>query len=200
MPDVPSLVAPQDRAFEVSDALELQWNHAAHAERFHVQVATDPAFASPIVDEHELTSISYVLTDLRIGTMYYWRVRAYSPSGAGEWSQVRSFKPASQVAVPGVPTLVAPSPNAQNQPTEIFFEWDPIPGASTYHIQVSLEDDFLRRSADLDGVRGTGTQIRELVPTYVYFWRVRAVNPLGYSEWSSTRRLVVLDESDRAPI
>ena len=42
--------------------------------------------------------------------------------------------------------------------------------------------------------------VNELVDTYIYFWRVRAVNPEGPSPWSSTRILAIGDTKDWVPI
>jgi hypothetical protein len=192
-PDAPTLVAPADGSEDEADVLELQWNSAQEADRYHLQVAEDPSFQSLLVDEPGLSSVHYVLQDLEIGATYYWRLRSGNESGFGDWSPARRFIPAEAARLPAIPRLVSPATGVEDMPTDIYFEWAPIHGASTYHLQVSLEENFVRRSADLDGIRGDRVLIRELVPTYIYYWRVRSVNPLGVSGWSEVRVLEIED-------
>ena len=125
---------------------------------------------------------------------YFWRVRAQNDVGESEWSPVRRFSVSQEAIVPVHPGLVAPSNGALDMPTEVYFKWEEIPGASTYHLQVSLEANFIRRSADLSGIRGNVQQIKSLVPTYIYYWRVRAENPVGKSVWSPTWSIVIEDD------
>ncbi len=199
LPQVPTLVAPLNGSANEPDALELQWNTASDAEFYHLQVASDPSFAALVVDDEGVHTIQYVLRDLEVGSMYYWRIRSSNGSGYSDWSEIRQFKPGSTAIPPDAPRLVSPLTGIKDMPTDIYFEWQPVDGASTYHIQVSLEANFLRRSADLESIRGSRVLIRELVPTYIYWWRVRSVNPLGVSAWSEVRVLEIHDIADDLP-
>ncbi len=193
LPEIPTLVAPANGSANEADVLELQWNTATAAELYHLQVASDPSFGSLVVDDEGLNSTHFTVRDLEVGAMYYWRIRSSNGSGYSDWSETRQFKPAAEAQSPAIPQLVSPITGVEDMPTDIYFEWEHVPGASTYHIQVSLEENFLRRSADLEGVRGERVLIRELVPTYIYWWRVRSVNPLGVSAWSEVRVLEIHD-------
>ena len=193
LPEVPTMVSPQDGSENESDAVEIQWNSSASADAYQLQVSTDAGFSNTLVDESVLSSISYTLDGLQFGKTYYWHVRAKNEAGFSDWSPTWSFNPQQEAVLPDIPGLTIPSDGAINQPTTIVFKWQDSPGASTYHIQVSLESNFLRRVADLEGVRGTSQRVVQLIPTYIYFWRVRANNPLGYSSWSPTWKLVVED-------
>ncbi|MDZ4699018.1 MAG: fibronectin type III domain-containing protein [Rhodothermales bacterium] len=199
LPEVPTLVAPVNGSASEPDVLELQWNSATEAETYHLQVASDPSFSALIVDDEALNSIQYIVRDLEVGAIYYWRIRSSNGSGYSDWSETRQFKPASAALPPAIPQLISPLSGVGDMPSDIYFEWDDVAGASTYHIQVSLEENFLRRSADLDGIRGERVLIRELVPTYIYWWRVRSVNPLGVSAWSEVRVLEIHDLAQDLP-
>ncbi len=195
VPDTPTLIFPENGGFDQANFLELQWNASESVLVYDLNVSQTPDFSSLIVDEKDLTGHFYALHDLDIGKTYYWRIRAKNDFGAGEWSREWSFRANEEASIPIAPKLAFPSDNAQQQPTSIFFDWEDIDGATTYHIQVSLESNFIRRSADMESVRTSEQQIRGLIPTYIYFWRVRAKNPLGYSSWSPTWRLVVEDDA-----
>lgn len=194
-PDAPTLAYPANGDQDLGNAIELQWNLSSGAETYHLQVSADPGFSTLVANESGLTSSALAVYDLEIGRTYHWRVCGANLDGEGPWSEARSFKVAHVAVVPAFPDLVFPAPDAQNQPQSILFRWAASTGASTYHLQVSLESNFIRRSADLENVRTTFQRIDHLVPTYIYYWRVRAINAVGKSSWSPTRVLVIEDEA-----
>ncbi len=194
VPDSPALFSPINGDAEQANATELQWNSSANANFYQLQISKSASFAELIVDDQQVRSNSYPLKGLELGKDYFWRVRAVNDVGMGEWSQGWSFRPTREAEIPSIPKLAFPGVAAVDLPTQIDFSWDKVTDATAYHIQVSLEPNFRRRSADIEGVRETTARVRELVPTYTYFWRVRSQNPLGFSEWSQARRLVVEDD------
>ena len=194
-PDEPSLFAPVNGFNNAGTALELQWNTSPRGELYHLQLSDTPDFSSFVVNDDKINGNLYVLSELPIGEKHYWRVRALNLEGASEWSETWSFTPAKETIIPTIPRLAFPTDSTQNMPQSITFNWQAVDDATRYHLQVSLEENFIRRSADTEDVRGTSKRINGLVPTYIYFWRVRAVNPAGYGQWSPTWRLVVEDEA-----
>lgn len=194
VPEVPTLIRPANGSDDAANALELQWNSSENASYYHLEVSSDPAFTDLIVDDQRVQSDAYPVSDLEIGDTYYWRLRAVNENGAGDWTSEWNFTPSKEAEIPGIPKLSYPGEKAFDLPTQIEFRWDPVDGATSYHIQVSMERNFRRRSADIEGVRDTSAIVRELVPTYTYFWRVRSQNPLGFGTWSQYRLLVVEDD------
>ncbi|MEM8487962.1 MAG: fibronectin type III domain-containing protein [Bacteroidota bacterium] len=194
VPEVPRQIYPSNGADNEANATELQWNSAASAVFYQVQVSDRPGFADFVVNDERVVADSYQLSGLAVGELYFWRVRAGNDHGVGEWSETWQFATEKEAVIPPIPKLTLPADGELDQPTQINFIWDPVDGATTYHIQVSLEENFIRRSADVEGVRGNAALIRGLVPTYIYYWRVRSQNPLGFSSWSPTRHLVIEDD------
>ncbi len=195
VPDVPVLVAPDKGNDDEADTVELIWDAGLNAEHFGLQVSTRADFSDLVVDEPAVRGHSHILYDLPLGKTYYWRVRANNEVGSSGWTETWSFTSSVEAEIPPVPSLSLPADSTQNMPQTVYFSWSPSDGATRYHIQVSLEENFIRRSADIESVRGTSQRIHGLVPTYIYYWRVRAANPLGFSTWSPTRRLVIEDEA-----
>jgi len=93
-PAAPVLISPADGALNQDINVRLEWNGAADAASYHLQVADDPSFASPIVDYDSLSSTSYGLQELASNTTYYWRLSADNTCGTGVFSSVFSFKTA----------------------------------------------------------------------------------------------------------
>ena len=193
-PEVPRLVFPENGSNSETSATELQWNPSASASFYHVQVSGDAAINSLLIDDARVNSDSYPMRVLQVDKSYFWRVRAGNDIGFSQWTEAREFTTSKEGVIPPIPKLALPEDGSLDHPTQINFVWSPVDGATTYHIQVSLEENFIRRSADVTGVRGTSTLIRGLVPTYIYYWRVRSHNSLGFSSWSPTRFLVIEDD------
>ncbi len=193
-PDTPQQIFPSNGSANQANATELQWNSAASAVFYQVQVSDKPGFNNFVVDDQRVLADSYQLAGLDVGATYFWRVRAGNDMGVGEWSETWQFATEREAVIPPIPALSLPADGELDQPTQINFIWDTVEGATSYHIQVSLEENFIRRSADVEGVRGNAALIRGLVPTYIYYWRVRSQNPLGFSKWSATRHLVIEDD------
>ena len=194
-PDTPALVAPVNGLQSGGNALELQWNNSARADLYHVQLSENADFSTNVLDNDKINGHLYILSDLTIGKEYYWRVRALNQEGVSDWSDSWAFTPAKETAIPTIPRLAFPVDSTQNMPQTVNFNWQSVEGATRYHLQVSLEENFIRRSADTEEIRGTSMLINGLIPTYIYFWRVRAVNPAGYGEWSPVWRIVIEDEA-----
>jgi hypothetical protein len=97
-----------------------------------------------------------------------------------------SSTPPAPPPVPTAPALVAPS-NADTPPQPITFDWNDVPGAATYAIQIDDSSAFdapLVRDASVTGSMYATTGLS----TATHFWRVRGVNTAGTAgAWSAVR-------------
>ena len=92
MPPAPRPLAPAAGQPGVDPFATLSWEVQPSAVSYELQVAASADFSSRILDVRELTGTDYVLSEALDGsTTYYWRVRARSRCGAGDWSAPRSF-------------------------------------------------------------------------------------------------------------
>ena len=91
-----------------------------------------------------------------------------------------------------VPTLVAPADAATGQMPDALLDWNPVSGTIGLHyeIQVDTAASFsnpLQRETELSSINNT-----ELYFDTKYYWRVRAVDNNGTSEWSLVRSFNVV--------
>ena len=86
IPQQVSLLNPVNGAVNVSLAPDLDWNDAAQAAMYELNVATDPNYNNIILTDTMTESGYEVGSPLDTLTSYYWRVRAVNACGVGAWS------------------------------------------------------------------------------------------------------------------
>jgi hypothetical protein len=138
-PVAPTLLSPANGGTDVTNALML-WNSVATATHYRIQIAKSDDFASPAVDNASVANTFYEATNLEKFTQYFWRVRAISDVGAGDWSLTWSFTTGDIVSVERfgneIPTEFALGqnyPNPFNPTTRIQFA---LPQDATVRIEV----------------------------------------------------------------
>lgn len=92
-PTQPALRLPTDKATQQPLSMTLQWSTNATASLYDVQVSTNSGFTATHLRDSLISAniTSKQLLGLAQGTTYYWRVRSKNNTGAGAWSEVRSF-------------------------------------------------------------------------------------------------------------
>ena len=136
----------------------------------------------------------YSDTSLYRGMTRYYRVAAFNQAGTGPYSEVKSATTTGEPAeAPSAPTLLRFSEVGRNYVT---IAWDP-PAAdggapvSGYEYQVAAPcEDNPEQSCGfgLDSEKattGASVRITGLNADGDYYFRVRAVNPVGRGEWAS---------------
>ncbi|AXI99957.1 Por secretion system C-terminal sorting domain-containing protein [Cyclonatronum proteinivorum] len=193
-PPPPTLVSPTNGASNVPVNTTLSWNSSSGATSYQLQVATSSSFTSSslVVNQSNITSTSRNV-NLNQGTTYYWRVRATNNSGSSDWSATRTFTTICNT--PSLPVLVSPSNGATITVTNPTLSWNSSSGATHYELQVATNSSFSASSIVFNqGVSGTSRTIN-LEPDITYFWRVRAVNSCGVSNWSARSFTIQLPPS-----
>jgi hypothetical protein len=178
----PTLSSPPNGATDQATTVTLDWNISAGATSYQVQVSTDTSFTQIIVDTSGLTVDAYVVSGLANSTQYWWRVRATNAGGTSNWSTVWSFT--TTVAAPPPPVLVSPGNGSTNQPIPVILDWNASPGATSYQVQVSTDASFTQIIEDTSGLTVDVYVVSGLANNTQYWWRVRATNTGGTSNWS----------------
>lgn len=179
----PVPIEPQDGA-STATAVLLRWSEDREALHYRVQLAADRDF-SALVQESKVTVHPWVaIQDLQLDGQYFWRVRSESAGEVSGWSVTRSLVVDRSAHTPDAPRPMLPAFNARDQEQLVRIEWEPVPDAYAYHLVVTLDEAMLLYQADLENLQEPYFELDRLVFTYPYWWKVRALGPAGYSEWS----------------
>ncbi len=184
-PSIVELHLPEDEAVSVATEPELAWNAADRAETYHLQVADEPDFSDPLVDEEGISDTQYQPgLELDNETTYYWQVRAHNDNGFGNWSEAWSFT--TTIDAPGIVELDTPEDQSTGISVTPQLQWHESDRAAEYQLRIAGDSGFEDIITDISGITGISVTPDELQYNTTYYWKVRAHNTGGESEWSDT--------------
>jgi len=172
------------------------WNASPIAgSHYHFQLATDSSFDTIIVEESNLSSIEYTLTEiLENQSNYYWRVSIIDDIGTEwNWSESASF----QVDLGSV-TLLSPNDQINLNDRNPTFSWSDVTYAENYTFRLSKNQDMSSPVLNITGITGTEYTLgaeEALTDSEldVYYWNVTPVDKNGVSGNDSEIRKLNFD-------
>lgn len=174
-----SLTNPTDKLNNVSINPKFTWEKITNYKKYQFQLSKSEAFTEVIKDTILNDIAELDLKDIDGFTQYFWRVRVNESPKLGYWSPVFSFR-----SVINKPGLRFPDNHSINHLTSIQFLWFSREGAKYYFLQVARDKNFNDLIISIDSIQSTTYKIDGLEFDKEYFWRVRASNELGFSDWS----------------
>jgi hypothetical protein len=156
-----------------------------------------------VVDWTNVTSSTFGIASLQNNTQYQWRVNATNSAGTSDWSSTWTFTTASGITIPAVPTLVSPANNSTGAELSQMLDWNEVNGATSYDVQIGTSSSFSNVVFSVN-TQTSNAIAQNLQHMQTYYWRVRALNAAGNSEWSSiwnfmTSGITGIDEKDGVP-
>jgi hypothetical protein len=195
-PPAPALASPADGAGAQAATLVLKWHPSLRAATYHLQVSVSPTFAATVFDDATLKDTTKSVGPLKNDETFYWRVEAKNAAGVSLFSEIRSFSTKEGAA--GEPVLASPADNAANVASVVTLKWKPSANAATYRVQVSEKADFSALAKEDQAVPDTDFVADGLGNGKTYYWRVRAQNGAGNSDYSDARKFTVVVQSPDA--
>jgi len=183
IPLAPELLNPADDASDQLLDLELRWNSAEWAVYYELLVSTGSGFNDTVVYQDSITNTYYTISGLENNTQYYWKVRASNVAGISDWSEIRSFT--TIPVVPLAPELLNPADGASDQLLDLELRWNSAEWAVYYELLVSTGSGFNDTIINQDSITNTYYTISGLENNTQYYWRVKASNVAGSSDWST---------------
>jgi uncharacterized repeat protein (TIGR02543 family) len=189
-PSIPVLLSPRNKTLITDYTPVLDWSTVTLPggttfDHYQVQVATDAAFTNLARNDTNLTARNVSqytpAADLGANTKFYWRVRAVNTDhGTSAWSRGYYFRTAMTP-----PVLSTPADGAATLTRRPTFDWEDVPGATGYTLQVSRNNTFTQivHTGTVRTATSTYTPGVDLLANSLLFWRVKAngTNPSAYS-------------------
>jgi hypothetical protein len=188
----PTLQAPAAGAsFATGHVVIFRW-HTPFGLSSELQVATNPAFTSPVTDIDTDTAQAWGLSSLPSGKLY-WRVLGVDVFGSqGPPSTVRTLTVRPPSGPLPAPVLEAPANGATvTAGQQVAFFWATVTGAASYELQVATSSAFTAPLV-LDQKVDTNQVNTSTLPTGTLFWRARALDSNGKpGTWSTAFQLTI---------
>ena len=167
----PITKAPSDGDVLTGKTAGLSWLRVKEAAHYHVQVASDRTFQTPVDEDIKHDSEAYRTGRLEPGT-YYFRVRSVAEDGyEGAWSDAVGF-----TLTPPPPAPAVDAPAVEGKTTRLA--WRNLGEGITYHLQVSADAGFDRIMVDRKVGEPTAVIDTPAEPS-VYHVRISAIDQKG---------------------
>jgi hypothetical protein len=167
----PTLLGP-DNDVTFSLPPTFSWSSVEGARKYHLQVATEPTFASST----KLDDITTALTEYTSQKTYvasktlYWRVQAQDENDNGlTWSETRTFEIDLEQ-----PTLDPATPTLGDASLPVL-RWFPVPGAVSYSMRIHEPNDSTPNT--YTGFPSTAASFEKITGTGLFTWEIRADFP-----------------------
>ncbi len=160
----------------------LQWSGVQGATSYTVAVDGDADMIGAQTYTTKSTSL-VVPVPLTVGD-WYWQVTASKGTGLNSLpSDVQRF-----VIDPlAAPDITYPVDDVNQSLEDVVLDWTPVPGATTYDLQVSPDADFNNLSLDVTGIKSTRYSPATTLNNDQFWWRVRAVDAAGQeTPWTAS--------------
>jgi hypothetical protein len=191
LPGATSLISPANNAINQAAKIRLVCSKALRAAQYQWQISTDSTFSSFAVND-STSDTTNTVGPLAAGTKYYWRVRSIDLAGISGFTVTDSF---TVMVAPGVPVLASSFQRADS----IQLKWHPSNLASGYECQLSKSQSFSPLVISSDSTLDTTVTVTLSDTLSKYYWRVRAYNIGGASQFAAADSFTAIAQLSSAP-
>lgn len=199
LPGVIALVSPPDMETLDKKTVDFVWGKASKpATNYGFELALDEEFKEIVKKDETLKDVKTTVPDLKNNTTYYWRVRAKTTEGWGDYSLPYSFM--IVIYAPDV-TLVSPPDQSEVKELKVDLKWNKTsPSAERYKVQLCSDRFFFDTIAEDSTVTDTSKTFDKLEWDMTLYWRVAAFSDGIWGNFSDAYEFTVTKpEAPQAP-
>ena len=167
-------------------SLELKWGKVSGASGYQLQKKSGGSWKT----QKNTKSTNYTVSDLKSGTKYEFRVRAYKK--ISDIKYYSGWKTLTTATKPSTPSIKSPSTNKKHQ---IIAKWNAVSRCSGYQVQFSRKKNFssVIATKTVSGKNKTSYTGNNFTKGKTYYIRVRAYKSVDgtryYSSWSKVKSI-----------
>ncbi|MEA5141280.1 M12 family metallo-peptidase [Arcicella rigui] len=173
------------------------FNPVVFAESYQYEISQSADFTKILVsDTTSLPEIYY--NNFKKNNIYYIRVKAKNRLGDSPWSNIVTFNIPNNIL--NTPVLLTPKNNflSISRDKDISLSVEPVAEAKNYEISLSTypEADWYVNKTKVFPATQSIFSInanKDNLQSWIFSWKVRAVNDSTTSRWSEARRVNILD-------
>ncbi|MBU1895433.1 right-handed parallel beta-helix repeat-containing protein [Patescibacteria group bacterium] len=190
LPSAPVLSSSQSTV-NSGTSFTLSWTSITGATSYTLQKDINSSFLNGAsVSLSSPTAVSATEThSVNNATNYSYRVKATNSCGDSIWSDVKTVQINQLCALPDAPVLTDPG-DTKALGQAFTLSWTAVSGATSYVREYSSNTSFSNASSANTGV-ATNSSITHNT-SGVYYYRTKAVNSCGNSDWSNSVDLTVV--------
>ncbi|MCC6845571.1 MAG: CAP domain-containing protein [Bacteroidetes bacterium] len=192
LPGQVALKYPSDGVQIETRDLTLTWYKTPKAVAYSFDLATDAKFTEIVKTIASVKDTFVVQNGLKNGTQYYWRVKAQTPTGWGDYSPVNTFE---VYIYPETPGQIYPEEGAVVTTKSITLSWSNIlPKGEGFWLEVAKDYTFLSKDIIVSdsNLKDTTFTLSNLEYDQEYYWHVKAKNDAFWGDFSDDRQFIVL--------
>ncbi len=183
LPDVPTLISPISGSTVEDLTPTFDWNDAANATSYHIQIATKSNMTGLVVDTDVASSTYTPASDMAVD-LYYWRVLSTNATGSSAYTSIWNVNVIAPPPLPGTPTLISPANGSGTSDTTPSFDWSDASDATGYEILIDNNSDF--SSPTISTTTTTSDYTATTLALGTYYWKVRGTNVTGAGSYSAS--------------
>ena len=135
-----------------------------------------------------VTNTAIFSCSVNAGSKYKVRARSYRGNIYSDWTNYSN----NETTIPARPLNITTCRAISE--TSVYLEWSSVTSAETYDIQYTTKKNYFDNSDQVttkNGIEYTHYELTGLTSGEEYFFRVRAVNTEGESDWTSIKSVII---------
>lgn len=193
------LTSPMNRSYTTSYKPKLSWLSVPGAYTYEIKISNNADFSDPLIlDRYPTTNYLTLTTPLPTKGVYFWKVRALTNDGWGNWMPAWSLTITEPLPI--APILVSPVNGFVTNNATPSLDWNSVNNATQYRIQIDTVYSFTHPLQDEVLSDGESIFTAKPLTNGKYYWRVSGINQYGLlGAWSSYRSFTIDTIAPKAP-
>ncbi len=154
------------------------WNSNPNADSYDLQVSPNADFSVLIHNITGHTDTTFALALTRFNTEHFTRVRSVEGSCLSDWNTIQFT---TEI---GPPQLIAPIDEESSIGLSVDLEWNLVPNATSYSVEVADNSDFDNPEASMSSITSKTVSVGVSNYNTTYYWRGKSSNTRCESPWS----------------